>query len=67
MNYNYHNEISELLADGWSYEDAVAWCEFVFGGDDEEEPIHHTSVKRPMPERTKKWLEKTARKTISNT
>jgi hypothetical protein len=43
INYSYHNEISEKLADGWSYEDAVAWCEFVCGGDDEEELIHHTN------------------------
>lgn len=39
MNYNYHNEISELLDDGMSYEEACAWCEFVFGEskDNEEE------------------------------
>ena len=62
MDYNCHLEISEMLADGWTYEDACAWCNFVFDGDDEGESIHHTSVKRSMSERTKKWLEKTARK-----
>ena len=27
--YNYGNEISELIANGWSYEEAVEWCKFV--------------------------------------
>ena len=67
MLYNYHCEISELLDDGMSYEEACALCEFVFGGDEEEESIHHPKMERPTSERTKKWLEKTARKTISNT
>lgn len=66
MNYNYHYEISELMDDGMSYEEAVAWCEFVCGEDDKRKPIHHTKMKRPTSERTKKWLEKTARKTIGN-
>jgi hypothetical protein len=26
---DYSNEISELLATGWSYEDATEWCAFV--------------------------------------
>ena len=29
----YSNEISELIADGWSYEDAAEWCAFVAGED----------------------------------
>lgn len=29
----YGHEISELLAAGWSYEDAVEWCAFVSGED----------------------------------
>lgn len=33
----YHCEIIELLANGWSYEDAVAWCEFVWGEDEDED------------------------------
>ena len=28
---NYSNEISELLSEGWSYEDAIEWCAFVAG------------------------------------
>ena len=28
---DYSNEISELLSEGWSYEDAVEWCAFVAG------------------------------------
>ena len=30
---NYSNEISELLSEGWSYEDAIEWCAFVAGED----------------------------------
>ena len=26
---DYSNEISELIAEGWNYEDAVEWCAFV--------------------------------------
>ena len=29
----YGNEITELMAAGWDYEDAVEWCKFVFGDD----------------------------------
>lgn len=29
--YDYGNEISELIANGWTYEDAVEWCKFVYG------------------------------------
>lgn len=29
--YDYGNEISELIADEWSYEETVEWCEFVYG------------------------------------
>lgn len=29
--YDYGNEISELLAEGWDYEEAVEYCEFVCG------------------------------------
>lgn len=29
--YDYGNEISELVADGWAYEDAVEWCKFMYG------------------------------------
>lgn len=29
--YDYGNEISEMLADGYDYEDAVEWCKFVCG------------------------------------
>ena len=29
--YDYGNEIAELLADGWDYDEAVEWCEFVSG------------------------------------
>ena len=29
----YGHEISELLDEGWSYEDAVEWCAFVAGED----------------------------------
>ena len=29
--YDYSNEISEMLADGLSYEEAVEWCKFVYG------------------------------------
>lgn len=28
---DYGNEINELISDGWSYEAAVEWCEFVNG------------------------------------
>lgn len=28
---DYGNEISELIADGWTYEDAVELCEFIYG------------------------------------
>lgn len=28
---DYINEISELLSEGWSYEDAIEWCAFVAG------------------------------------
>lgn len=31
MGYDYGNEISELLDNGYSYEEAVEMCEFVFG------------------------------------
>ena len=31
MSYDYGNEVSELIADGCSYEEAVEWCEFVYG------------------------------------
>lgn len=34
MPYNYTCEISELLDNGMSYEEACAWCEFVCGKDD---------------------------------
>lgn len=37
--YDYGNEISELLADGWSYEDAVDYCEFVCGTEVEDEEV----------------------------
>ena len=30
---DYSNEISELSAEGWSYEDATEWCAFVAGED----------------------------------
>ena len=33
---DYSNEISELIADGWSYEDAAEWCAFVAGECHEE-------------------------------
>ena len=26
---DYGNEINELIAEGWSYEEAAGWCEFV--------------------------------------
>lgn len=29
---DYGNEISELIDNGRSYEDAVEWCEFIEGG-----------------------------------
>jgi hypothetical protein len=29
--YDDGNEISELLADGWDYDEAVEWCEFMYG------------------------------------
>ena len=29
--YDYGNEISELLANGWDYDEAVEWCEFMSG------------------------------------
>lgn len=29
--YDYSNEISELLADGWDYDEAVEWCKFISG------------------------------------
>lgn len=67
IGYNYHLEISELLNDGLTYEQAVAKCEFVFGEDDKEESIHRPKMERRTSKRTKKWLEKTAKKTISNT
>ena len=28
---DYGNEISELIAEGWGYEDAAEWCAFVAG------------------------------------
>lgn len=28
---DYGNEISELIAEGWNYEDAAEWCAFVAG------------------------------------
>ena len=46
MNYNYHLEISELLDEGHSYEQAVALCESVFGGDENEE--NHVNPPIPM-------------------
>lgn len=33
--YDYSNDITELLAEGWDYDDAVDWCEFMFGEDAE--------------------------------
>lgn len=30
---DYGNEISELLAEGWSYDDAAEWCVFIAGED----------------------------------
>lgn len=30
---DYSNEVSELLSEGWSYEDAAEWCAFVAGED----------------------------------
>ena len=30
---DYSSEISELLSEGWSYEDAVNWCAFIAGED----------------------------------
>lgn len=29
--YDYGNEVSEMLADGWDYDEAVEWNEFVNG------------------------------------
>ena len=29
--YDYGNEISELMDQGYTYEDAVEWCKFVYG------------------------------------
>ena len=29
--YDYGNEIGELLANGWDYDEAVEWCEFMYG------------------------------------
>lgn len=29
--YDYSNEISELLADGLDYDEAVEWCKFMYG------------------------------------
>lgn len=31
--YDYGNEISEMLADGINYDEAVEWCKFVYGED----------------------------------
>lgn len=31
--YDYGNEINELVNDGWDYDDAVAWQEFIMGKD----------------------------------
>lgn len=28
--YDYGNEISEMIDSGWSYEEAVEWCEFMY-------------------------------------
>ena len=33
--YDYSNEISELLADGWDYDEAVEWCKFISGETEE--------------------------------
>ena len=30
---DYSNEVSELLSEGWSYEDAIEWCAFVAGAE----------------------------------
>lgn len=30
---DFGNEISELLANGWSYEEAIEWCAFILGED----------------------------------
>ena len=30
---DYSNEISELIDEGWSWEDAAEWCAFVAGED----------------------------------
>lgn len=39
--YNYHCQVSELLSDGYSYEEACALCEFVFGDETgKENPVH---------------------------
>lgn len=29
--HDYGNEISELIAEGWTYEEAEEWCKFVSG------------------------------------
>lgn len=31
MCYDYGNEISEMLGDGWEYDDAVEWAKFING------------------------------------
>jgi hypothetical protein len=33
---DYGNELNELIADGWSYRDAVEWFEFITGEEVEE-------------------------------
>lgn len=37
MMCDYGNEISELLAEGWDYDEAVEWCRFVNGEADEND------------------------------
>lgn len=41
--YNYHCQVSELLSDGYSYEEACALCEFVFGDETGKENTVHMS------------------------
>ena len=31
----YGNEITELMADGWDYDEAVEWCKFIYGENNE--------------------------------
>lgn len=32
--YDYGHELGELIADGYDYDEAVAMCEFVYGGEE---------------------------------